>query len=113
MYTCHKETLHGFFSIGYTGELGYDAPLYDRFLHMMDDMLGPSPMHSKHMHMYMTDFAYDGPCNFPGPIESVKSKFTCNVKWIYMYNVTYSLLTSLFLMTIWEWLLLMSPKLTA
>ena len=29
----------------YTGELGYDGPLYDRFLHMMDDMLGPSPMH--------------------------------------------------------------------
>ena len=29
----------------YTGELGYDGPLYDRFLHMTDDMLGPSPMH--------------------------------------------------------------------
>ena len=33
-----------------TGELGYDGPLYDGFLHMTDDMLGPSPMH-----MYMTD----------------------------------------------------------
>ena len=31
-----------------TGELGYDGPLYDRFLHMMDDMLGPSPMHIKY-----------------------------------------------------------------
>ena len=29
----------------YTGELRYDRPLYDRFLHMTDDMLGPSPMH--------------------------------------------------------------------
>ena len=29
----------------YTGELGYDGPLYDGFFHMTDDMLGPSPMH--------------------------------------------------------------------
>ena len=29
----------------YTGELGYDGPLYDGFLHMTDDMLGPNPMH--------------------------------------------------------------------
>ena len=31
-----------------TGELGYDGPLYDGFLHMTDDMLGPSPMHIKY-----------------------------------------------------------------
>ena len=31
-----------------TGKLGYDGPLYDRFLHMTDDMLGPSPMHIKY-----------------------------------------------------------------
>ena len=30
---------------GHTSELGYDGPLYDRFLHMTDNMLGPSPMH--------------------------------------------------------------------
>ena len=35
--------------VTYTGELGYDGPLYDRFLHMTDDMLGPSPMHIKYM----------------------------------------------------------------
>ena len=29
----------------YTGELGYDGPLYDGFLHMTDYMLGPSLMH--------------------------------------------------------------------
>ena len=32
----------------YTGELGYDRPLYDGFLHMTDDMLRPSPMHIKY-----------------------------------------------------------------
>ena len=31
-----------------TGELGYDGPLYVGFLHMKDDMLGPSPMHIKY-----------------------------------------------------------------
>ena len=31
-----------------TGELGYDRPLYNRFLHMTDVMLGPSPMHIKY-----------------------------------------------------------------
>ena len=40
------------FTDGYhiaTGELGYDGPLYDGFLHMTDDMLGPSPpMHIKY-----------------------------------------------------------------
>ena len=35
-------------SVGYTGELGYDGPLYDGSLHMTDDMLGPSPMHIKY-----------------------------------------------------------------
>ena len=44
---------------------------------MTDDMLGPSPMHIKY-----SSYVYDGFCigqtNFPGPIESVISKFTCN-----------------------------------
>ena len=60
-----------------TGELGYDGPLYDGYLHMTDDMLGPSPMHIKYL-LYV----YDGFCiwrtNFHGPIESVISKFTCS-----------------------------------
>ena len=59
-----------------TGELGYDGPLYDGFLHMTDDMLGPDPMHIKY-----SSYVYDGFCiwrtNFPGPNESVISKFTC------------------------------------
>ena len=59
-----------------TGETGYDGPLYDRFLHMTDCMVGPSPMHTKY-----SSYVYDGFCiwrtNFPGPIESVISKFTC------------------------------------
>ena len=33
------------YDCGSTGELGYDGPLYDGSLHMMDDMLGPSLMH--------------------------------------------------------------------
>ena len=37
-----------------TGELGYDGPLYDRFLHMTDDMLGPRPMHIKY-----SSYVYD------------------------------------------------------
>ena len=41
----------------YTGELGYDGPLYDRFLHMTDDMLGPSSMHIKY-----SPYVYDGFC---------------------------------------------------
>ena len=40
-----------------TGELGYDEPLYDRFLHMTDVMLGPSPMHIKY-----SPYVYDGFC---------------------------------------------------
>ena len=47
-------------------------------LDMTDDMLGPSPMHFKY-----SSYVYDGFCicrtNFPGPIESVISKFTCIV----------------------------------
>ena len=43
---------------------------------MTDDMLGPSPMHTKY-----SSYVYDGfgpsRTNFPGPIESVISKFTC------------------------------------
>ena len=65
-----------FLALGDTGELGYDGPLYDGFLHMTDDMLGFSPMHIKYL-----SYVYDGFCilrtNFPGPIESVISKFTC------------------------------------
>ena len=49
-----------------TGELGYDGPLYDRFLHMTDNMLGPSPMHIKY-----SSYVYD--------IESVISKFTSTI----------------------------------
>ena len=41
----------------YTGELGYDGPLYDGFLHMTDDMLGPRPMHIKY-----SSYVYDGFC---------------------------------------------------
>ena len=40
-----------------TGELGYDGPLYDGFLHMTDDMLDPSPMHIKY-----SSYVYDGFC---------------------------------------------------
>ena len=38
-----------------TGELGYDGPLCDRFLHVTDVMLGPSPMHIKY-----SSYVYDG-----------------------------------------------------
>ena len=40
-----------------TGELGYDGPLYDGFLHMTDDMLDPNPMHIKY-----SSYVYDGFC---------------------------------------------------
>ena len=40
LYNMHRKII--------TGELGYDEPLYDGFLHMTDDMLGPSPMHIKY-----------------------------------------------------------------
>ena len=40
-----------------TGELGYDGPLYDGFLHMTDNMLGPSPMHIKY-----SSYVYDRFC---------------------------------------------------
>ena len=42
---------------GNTGELGYDGPLYDGFLHMTDNMLGPSPMHIKY-----SSYVYNGFC---------------------------------------------------
>ena len=51
MQVCSIEVL------GNTGELGYDGPLYDRFLHMTDDMLGPSPMHIKYL-----SYVYDRFC---------------------------------------------------
>ena len=41
----------------YTGELGYDRPLYDGPLHMTDDMLGPSQLHIKY-----SSYVYDGFC---------------------------------------------------
>ena len=48
-------------------------------------MLGPSPMHIKY-----TSYVYDGFCiwrtNFPGPIESVISKFTCTTTTTTMNN---------------------------
>ena len=60
-----------------TGELGYDEPLYDGFLHMTDDMLGLSPMHIEY-----SSYVYNGFCiwrtNFPGPIESLICKFICS-----------------------------------
>ena len=77
-FTCYFQlwSQRGF--IHNTGELGYDGPLYDGFLHMTDNMLGPSPMHIKYL-----SCVYDGFCiwrtNFPGPIESVISKFICNM----------------------------------
>ena len=37
-----------------TGELGYDGPLYEGFLHMTDNMLDPSPMHIKY-----SSYVYD------------------------------------------------------
>ena len=69
-----------------TGELGYDGPLYDRFLHMTDYMLGPSPMHIKYL-----SYVYDGFCiwrtNFPGHSESVISKFTCISIFLFKFYV--------------------------
>ena len=49
--------IHIFANLVYTGELGYDGPLYDRFLHMMDTMLGPSLMHIKYL-----SYVYDVFC---------------------------------------------------
>ena len=57
-----------------TDDLGFDRPLYDRILPMTDDMLRPDPMHIKYV-----SYVYDRFCilrtNFPGPIESLISKF--------------------------------------
>ena len=81
----------------HTGELGYDRPLYDGLLHMTDDMLGPSPMHIKY-----SSYVYDGFCiiwrtNFPGPIESVISKFTCIWKSTYLLGNMYVVFTEMYL----------------
>ena len=46
---------------GYTGELGYDGPLYDGFLHMTDNIFGSVRCISSICHMHTTDFAHDGP----------------------------------------------------
>ena len=53
----HKKLKHSELAIRGTGELGYDGPLYDGFLHMTDDMLGPSPMHIEY-----SSCVYDGFC---------------------------------------------------
>ena len=45
------------YSLGNTGELGYDGPLYGGLLAMTDDMLGPS-----HMHIKYVSYVYDGFC---------------------------------------------------
>ena len=44
-------------SFSCTGVLRYDRPLYDGFLHITDDMLGPSPMHIKY-----SSYLYDRFC---------------------------------------------------
>ena len=44
----------------YTGQLGYDRPLYDGFLHMTICLV-PVRCISSIRHMYTTDFAYDRP----------------------------------------------------
>ena len=48
-----------------------------RFLHMTDDMLGPSPMYVKYSSYVYDGFSHMTDQFFPGPIESVISKFTC------------------------------------
>ena len=57
---------------------------------MTDDMLAPSSMHIK-------SYVYDGFCkrrtNFPGPIESIISKFTCII-----YSVIQSALLNYIIM---------------
>ena len=58
-FFCVTGITTGMVVLGYQGtcELGYDGPLYDGFLHMTDDMLGPSPMHIKYL-----SYVYDGFC---------------------------------------------------
>ena len=54
---------------------------------MKDNMLGPSPMNIKYV-----SYVYDGFCiwrtDFPGPIESVISKFTCIIIFIIIIIIT-------------------------
>ena len=75
------------FLYAYTGELGYEGPLYDGLLAMTDNMLGPSSMQIKYV-----SYVYDGFCiwrtNFPGPIESVISKFAWIVSFWYSEETT-------------------------
>ena len=58
---------------------------------MTDDMLGPSAMHIKYV-----SYVYDKFCiwwtNFPGPIESVISKFACITKVTNMFLVKFFVL---------------------
>ena len=42
-------------------QVNVDMTDHNGFLHMKDDMLGPSRCISSIRHMYTTDFAYDGP----------------------------------------------------
>ena len=55
--TCIVSAFIIYVMLNCTGELGYDGPLYDRFLHMTDDMLGPSPMHIEY-----SSYVYDRFC---------------------------------------------------
>ena len=61
-HTHTQMTLAAYLCIN-TGELGYDGPLYDRYLHMTDEMLGPSPMHIKYssfdrLSIWRTNFSW-------------------------------------------------------
>ena len=97
-----RKLLQTAFYFIYTGELGYDGPLYDGSLHMTDDMLGPSSMHIKVFVicniMYTTDFAYDRP-NFLVPLSPVISKFTCMRLVCFTVSKTFSLFWGLLLLT--------------
>ena len=57
----------------------YNKTIY-RFLHMTDDMLGPSPMHTSIRHMYTTYFAYDRPI-FLVPLSPSYPSSPVSKKW--------------------------------
>ena len=79
-----------------SGQLGYDGPLYDGPLAMTDVIcLVPVPCISSMCHMYMTDFAYDGPIflvplslSYPSspvltatfPFQLIEKFFRCTVE---------------------------------
>ena len=70
-------------SFGNTGELVHDWPLYDRFLHMTDYMLGPSPMHIKYL-----SYVYDGFCIWWTNLYLLVKKPTHNSS-TYIFSVYY------------------------